>query len=247
MFTTLGVSRLPDRLYRKLNQQTKFIYTAYNFPALVAVSEKLAREALAQAGGRMEKDAAGEDIFVIPVRAPRPSKFEDLRKPGPIAGSRYSDDEMRKIRTPGLNWALPKLLPGWELSGADLRQSAMHWEHRGKQQVLVLATAGKSKSGWKLARKLEVSTGATPRLCLAAGCDPKSAGWDLTIKAQDKVLLMKTVTPSAAIDGWLGVDLPIPAEAGKSIVLEIAGKPKAGARPEAAIAYLADVRVKVKR
>lgn len=46
----------------------------------------------------MEKDAGGEDVFVIPVRAPRPSKFEDLRKPGPIAGSRYSDEEMRKIR-----------------------------------------------------------------------------------------------------------------------------------------------------
>jgi hypothetical protein len=243
MFTTLGVSRLPDRLYRKLNQQTKFIYTAYNFPALVNVSEKLAREALAQAGGRVEKDASGEDVFVIPVHAPRPSKFEDLRKPGPIAGSLYSDDEMRKIRTPGLNWALPKLLPGWELSGADLRQSAMHWEHGGKQQVLALAAPAKSKSGWKLARKLEVSSGAAPRLCLAAGCDPKSPGWDLAIKAQDKVLLTKTVTPSAAADGWLGVDLPIPSESGKSIVLEITGKPKAGTKREAAIAYLAEVRV----
>jgi len=240
----LGVSRLPDRLYRKLDQRTKFIYTAYNFPALVDVCERLAREALAQAGGRVEKDAGGEDLFMVPVRVPRPSKFEDLRKPGPIAGSRYSDEEMHKIRAPGSNWALPKLLPGWKLSGADLGRSAMHWEHRGKRQVLALVAASKSTSGWKLARKLEVAGGATPRLCLAAGCDPTSPGWDLTVKAQDKVLLMKTVAPSGARDGWLSVDLPMPSGSGKSIVLEISGKPKGGVKPEAATGYLAEVQVK---
>ena len=34
---------------------------------------------LAQAGGRIEKDAAGEEVFVIPRQTPAPSRFEDLK------------------------------------------------------------------------------------------------------------------------------------------------------------------------
>lgn len=97
LFTALGMSKLPGRFYDKLDEKTPFSYTAYNFPKLVAVSEKVARQALAKSGGRVEPDAAGEEVFVIPVKAPEPSPFEDLRHPGPIAGSRYSEKELSKI------------------------------------------------------------------------------------------------------------------------------------------------------
>jgi len=100
LFTTLGVSKLPERFYKELNETAVFSHTAYTFPALIDVSEKLARQALAKEGGRVEKDANGEEVFVIPVRAPKPSTFEDLRKPGPIAGSRFTDEEMAQIKTP---------------------------------------------------------------------------------------------------------------------------------------------------
>jgi hypothetical protein len=100
LFTTLGVSKLPDRFYRKLDEKAIFSHTAYSFPALIAVCEKLARQALAKSGGRVEKDAGGEEVLVIPVQAPKPSLFEDLRKPGPIAGSRFTKDEMAKIKKP---------------------------------------------------------------------------------------------------------------------------------------------------
>ena len=98
LFTTLGVAKLPDRYYRKLDEKKIFSHTAYNFPALLDVCEKLARQALVKDGGRIEKDASGEEVFVIPVKAPTPSKFEDLKNPGPIAGSLYSDAEMSEDR-----------------------------------------------------------------------------------------------------------------------------------------------------
>jgi len=246
LFTTLGVSKLPDRYYRKLDEKAKFIYTAYNFPALVGVCEKLARQGLAKAGGRVEKDDRGEEVFVIPVQAPRPSKFEDLRKPGPIAGSLYSDDEMREIQAPGLKWALARLLPGWELADVDPRRSAMHWELQGKRQVIELFAAPKKESGWKLTRKLEIPSGQRAQLGLAAGCNPTGGGWDLSVKAGDKLLLAQPVVPSAAKEGWLRIESALPAQQAGTVTLEMTGKPRAGVKPEAAACRLADVEVKIK-
>jgi hypothetical protein len=97
LFTAIGVSKLPDRYYRKLDKTKIFSHTAYSFPALIDVCEKLARQALAKEGGRIEKDANGEEVFLIPVKDPKPSAFEDLKNPGPIAGSRFTDEEMQKI------------------------------------------------------------------------------------------------------------------------------------------------------
>jgi len=65
LFTTVGFSKLPARFSEQLNEKAVFSHTAYNFPALLDVCEKLAREALAQNGGRVEKDAAGEEVFAL--------------------------------------------------------------------------------------------------------------------------------------------------------------------------------------
>lgn len=97
LFTTVGMSKLPDRYYKKLDETKVFEYTAYNFPALMAVTEKLARQALVREGGRIEKKG-GQEIFVIPVKPPTPSKFEDIKNPGPIAGSMFTPEETAQIK-----------------------------------------------------------------------------------------------------------------------------------------------------
>lgn len=97
LFTTVGMSKLPDRYYKKLDETKIFEYTAYNFPALMAVTEKLARQALIREGGRIEKKG-GQEIFVIPVKPPAPSKFEDVKNPGPIAGSMFTPEERAQIK-----------------------------------------------------------------------------------------------------------------------------------------------------
>lgn len=98
LFTTMGLSKLPARYYRKLDEKAIFSHTAYSVPALLDVCEKLARQAVVKAGGRVESDAGGEEVFVIPVQTPQPSLFVDLRKPGPVAGSRYTPAEMSRIK-----------------------------------------------------------------------------------------------------------------------------------------------------
>jgi len=97
LFTTIGFENLPERFKSALNPEGKFSHTPYNFPMLIKVCEKLVRQAVKRAGGRVEKNADGEDVFVIPVTKPRPTKLEQCWEPGPIANSKFNEQEKAKI------------------------------------------------------------------------------------------------------------------------------------------------------
>ncbi|MHC4125734.1 MAG: ADP-ribosylglycohydrolase family protein [Planctomycetota bacterium] len=98
LFTTIGFSKLPGRFTSALDPDGKFSHTTYNFPMLVEVCRKLTRQAVERAGGRVEKDANGRELFVIPVEKPKPSKLEQSWKPRPAADSRFTKAELEKIQ-----------------------------------------------------------------------------------------------------------------------------------------------------
>ena len=100
LFTSLGFSKLPPRFKSELNPEEKFSHTPYNFPRLIEVCEKLARQSVIQAGGRIEKAQDDTDVMVIPVELPQPGAFEQSWEPGPIAESRFTPEEMKKIEVP---------------------------------------------------------------------------------------------------------------------------------------------------
>jgi hypothetical protein len=246
MFTTLGLAELPDRYYKKLDEAKIFSHTAYNFPALLDVCEKLARQALAREGGRVEKDANGEEVFVIPVKEPRLSKFEDLKKPGLIADSRFTDDEMRQIATPGLQWALPKVLAGWNVADAVLRSSSFAWERNGRRNV-VLLRAGKAGEPVALTRKFDQLPGGTSKLTCAAGLESRNAGWVLTVKANGNDLLNKTVAAETIKNGWLEIEADLSAYAGKAVTLELIGQPQDKESKTGVVCCIADLSVSGER
>jgi hypothetical protein len=226
LFTTRGVANLPDKYYRKLDQKAIFSHTAYSFPGLIDVCEKLARQALGRVGGRIEKDAAGEEVFVIPVKAPTPSRFENLKQPGPIAGSKFTDEEMAQIKNPGLAWALPQKFAGWQLVPAGRAAGSFFWERGGKRNVLELKAPEKSTAGWTLSRKFAVPAGKKTRLTLAAGLDKNRGPWSLLVKADGQELCQKTIDADAAKSGWAEVAADLSALAGKTVTVEVAGTPK---------------------
>jgi len=240
LFTSLGLSKLPARFYRKLDEKAIFIYTAYNFPALVDVCEKLARQAVVRSGGRVEKDANGEDVFVIPVRSPVPSRFEDLKRPGPIAGSLYTDEEMRRIQSPALKWALPKLLPGWELAQGDPGRSCLLWQWQGKKNVLAVQGAARTQTGWRLQKKAEIPSGKKARLSFF--CAAEGEGWEVAVTADGRELARRTVSHDPAKAGWTPVELELASASGKAMEIAIIGKPTA-TRPtrDQRPCYLVDV------
>ncbi len=97
LFTTVGRSKLPERFVSALDPAGKFSHTEYTFPRLIEVCEKLVRDAVVRSGGRIERDAEGNEILVIPVQEPKPSALEGSWEPGPVAGSRFTDEEMEQM------------------------------------------------------------------------------------------------------------------------------------------------------
>lgn len=100
LFTALGLAQIPERFTSALNRETVFSHTEYNFDRLIEVCEKLAKDGVVRQGGRIERDADGNETLVIPVVEPKPGPLEQCWEPGPIAGSRFSEQEKAAILYP---------------------------------------------------------------------------------------------------------------------------------------------------
>jgi hypothetical protein len=241
LFTTRGLSKLPERYYRKLDETKVFSYTSYNFPALLAVCERLARQAVVRAGGRIEKDAAGEEVFGIPIEAPRPSKFEDLKNPDPIAGSTFTDEEMSKIHSLGLKWGLDKYLPSWQTGNYDLGPSCLVREFAGKTNVVVIAPREGRKGGWTLSRKVDLPAGKKSMLKFLVGVPERGQVWDSSVKADGEEIWKKPIERQG--QDWQPIEIDLSARSGKTVNLEIVGLPAPESRHRASVCYLADMEI----
>ncbi len=100
LFTTIGFKNLPEKFKSALNPEGKFSHTPYNFPTLVQVCKELAHQAVKRAGGRLKKNAEGKEVFIIPIRKPKPSRLEQCWDPCPIANSKFTKEEMAQIKVP---------------------------------------------------------------------------------------------------------------------------------------------------
>jgi len=239
LFTTLGFEKLPDAYKSALNPAGKFSHTPYNFPTLIEVCEKLARQAVARAGGRIEKDARGEEVFVIPVQAPRPPRLEQCWEPGPIADSKFTDEEKAKIAVPAktskggegtqsvdIQAAVEKVAPGWAVKdcGPDM-DPGLRGEWAGRKNVLVTHPLNRDVA-CTLARKVEVPAGRKTALRLLVANDPRG-DFDLVVRADGKELLKQTVNKNqdGAADPWTAVEVDLSPLAGKTVNVELVNQP----------------------
>jgi hypothetical protein len=221
LFTTLGASKLPGRFKDQLNQETVFSHTAYNFPKLLDVCEKLARDYITREGGRIEKDANGEDVFVIPVKKPMPSPLVFSWEPEPIVNSLFTEEEMAKIKYKGfidIQKAVSELFPGWTISncGTDM-DSGYRDAYKGRQSVVmthpldretpcVLTTETDIPEGKKTVLKLLVS-------------HHNGGDWDLIIRVNGSVQKQMVVGKETVKNGgWLEVTFDLTPFAGNNNV-----------------------------
>ena len=235
VFTTYGFSKLPDAFRVEPDHKRVFQYTEYNFPRLLEATEKVAREVVVKAGGRIEKDDKGEEVFVIPVQTPKPAKLEQCWEPGPVANSRFTEEEMAKItvkqpakgeggQAVDIKAAVEKFAPGWTVKdcGPDM-DPGLRAEFGGRKNVLMTHPLNRD-TGCVLSRKLDVPEGKKTTLHVVVGHDPRG-DFDLIVRADGKELLKKTVGKDTAKDGWLETDVDLSASAGKTVNLELVNQP----------------------
>jgi len=142
LFTTSDFDDLDSKYISALEQGVKFSYTEYDFEALADVSVKLARKIVIQAGGRIETDEDGEEVFVIPVQQPQPSELERSWDPGPIAGTTFTTEEF-----PHLRWMGIASLLTWIILALALGLPA---ENRNRKALWILAAVAVAYAIWEL-------------------------------------------------------------------------------------------------
>ena len=231
LFTTMGFEKIPDRFKSALNPEGKFSHTPYTFPALVEVSKKLVRQAVEKAGGKIEKGAGGEDVFVIPVLEPKPSRLEHVARPGPVTNSRFTDAEMAEIKPPpaggrqsaakfNLSDAVAKFAPGWKVKdcGAEM-EPGLRDEWGGRKNVLITHPLSRT-TGCTLSKKVDVPAGKQTALHLVVTHDPRG-DWTLIVKADGVQRLNQKIGKTTVKEGWLNVDLDLSPLAGKTVNLEL--------------------------
>jgi hypothetical protein len=246
LFTTMGFAKLPERFTKELSQTNIFSHTAYSFPGLVAVCEKLARQVVKDAGGRITRED-GEEVLHIPVRAPQPSKLELSWAPGPIASSRFTPAEMAQIKvgnTPArMHAAVEKFASGWEIAncGTDM-DPGLRAEWGGKKNVLVTHPLD-DHTGCALNKRIKVPEGKKATLRLVVGHDPQG-DFDLVVRVNGKQVLRKPVSKATATnDPWLVQEVDLSRFAGKKAVrVELINQPSGWAFEAA---YWAEIAVLV--
>lgn len=235
LFTTIGFRNLPEKYKIALDPWGKFSHTTYDFPTLIRVCEELAREAVANIGGKIETDEEGRECMVIPVQKPRPSDLELSWKPGPSAESRYSPEEMARITATlgkDMSKAIGAFAPGWAVASCgDEMDPGLREELRGKPNVLVTHPLNE-EMGCVLSRTVELPRGKRSTLALVVGHDARG-DWDLIVRVNGRQVLKKTVGPDTATLGWMEVDVDLSRLAGKSAKIELVNQPT-GWRFEAA-------------
>ena len=228
IFTTVGFEKLPDKFKSALNPKGKFSHTPYDFPTLIEVCEKLARQAVARAGGQVVKDDAGEEALVIPVQPPKPSALEQCWMPGPIANSRFTEEEMAKIRTVGggkdIRDAVAKFAPGWQVVNCgDAENPGLRERLAGKRDVLVTHPLNQ-RTPCILSRRIEVPPLKKTTLRLLVGHDPRG-DWDLIVRADNREVYRSEVGRRTAFEGWMEAKVDLSAYGGKSVLVELLNSP----------------------
>ncbi|HOW71844.1 MAG TPA: ADP-ribosylglycohydrolase family protein [Phycisphaerae bacterium] len=224
LFATIGFSKLPDRFTKELSETKVFSHTAYNFPALLNVCEKLARQVLVGQGGRIEKNAAGEDEFVIPAAEVRPSPLELSWEPGPIADSRFTEEEMARITEWGPKREFEKYFPGWSVRDCGKEMDpGLKNEYAGRKHVYVTHPLSR-ETGCTLSRTIDVPAGKQTVLRLVVGHHPEG-DWTLIVKADGKPLLEKSIGKDISEKGWASLSVDLSDFAGKTVKLELVNQP----------------------
>ena len=227
LFTTIGYEKLPEAFKTALDPTGKFSHTPYDFPTLVSVSEQLAREAIANSGGKVMADSDGKEYFVIPRHRPHPVPLEQCWDPEPASGSRYTEQEMAQITAESgkdLSKDIERFAPGWKVSrcGEDMNPG-LRPELRGRENVLVTYPLREGVA-CVLSRSINLPANRKSTLKLVAGHDARG-DWDLIVQAEGEPLLRKTIGPETTSLGWTEVEVDLSRFAGRTVKLELLNEP----------------------
>jgi len=221
LLTSIGFKNLPKELTSKLNRKAVFSNTNYSFDKIIKVCQELTRQAVVREGGRIVKSSRGQE-FIIPIKAPMPSKLQRGWEPGPMAGNTYfTDKELPK--------AVKKWTKDWHLGQckvSGIGGLAVKKELKGKKNVLITHTWDNYTPCF-LTRDITLPPGKKSKLSFSVS-NPykKSSSWRLLVAVNMVPVLDETISEETQTDdGWRDIEIDLSEFAGKTIMLELYAYP----------------------
>ncbi len=227
--TILGYDALPAVFTAELDTNQRFSYTEYSFDDLIAVSERLAREAVLAAGGSIEMDAMGAEVWVIPVQMPAPSVFVQSWSPGPTAGTRYAAQAMEQINfvsSDPFAQAVAEFAPGW--TAVDCKDSSLLGLYPallGRERVLLTQPENRT-TPCRLFASVRLPEGV-PTLRVTVG-HYLQGDWVLVVKINGSVLEELVVGEETAPAIWMDAEFDLSMYAGQDVKLELLNQSNGG-------------------
>ena len=229
LFTTLGIDAVPEKFTSELDNESLFIHTSYTFPQLIDVCEKLARDAIVRAGGKITSDEAGREIFHIAVRPPQPSALEQTWEPGPVANSVFTAEEIAANFSsanlsdgrPDMVTALATFAPGWNIEGGGMEMDpGLRAEYRGRKNVL-LTHPDDAASPCILTREVTIPQASEAKLKFTVS-HAKHGDWKLLVKIDGDIVKETLISKqSVNADGWQSFEIDLAPYSGKTIKIDL--------------------------
>jgi hypothetical protein len=150
LFASIGYEILPETYKAPLNTFPPVRYANAGFEELCTVTERVAREAMKNAGASFITEN-GEEIMLIPAAKVEPGKAQNSKTPAPLTGSLFTKEEMARLERPQVqdggfeeDWHdaiyLPWMLAGSGSGGVDMRNGKAY---NGKNNAWLCAQNGK--------------------------------------------------------------------------------------------------------
>ena len=227
LFTAVGYSKLPQRFRHKIDGHTLIYWIwsrdkgVYTFPQTLEVTEKVARQVVVSAGGRIEKDATGEEVFLIPVEQPKPSRLYKTGETIPTEGSRLTKEEVARVRGIGplVETEFKKWARGWEVGGGcDLGLRA---EIHQKKRVFVTYPP-EEKTACTLSKSVTIPGGEFSTFLEAVVAAVRGGAWTLIVKVDGEEIFLKHVAEQPP---WMHAKVDLTPYAGKTVKLELVNQP----------------------
>lgn len=227
--TALGDEALLDEFATGLDRNALFSYTDYRFDDLITVTERLARQSIVAAGGAIEVDSAGNEIFLIPLQSPEPSSFVQSWDPGPITGSYYGSVEMSQIRFDAPRTFardVARFAPGW--AAIDCVQDELFGLYPallGRSHILLTKPLNDA-TPCRLMTQVEL-VGASPSLHVILGHYPRGE-WQFSIIIDGQLITEMLIGSQSTQDGWIDLSFDLSAYTGQTVLIELLNQDNGG-------------------
>ncbi len=225
LFASLGMEGIDKKYYEKLNYETKFDYTDYNFTELIQTCTNLTEQFILKSGGRIETGDEGKTYYHIPEKATIASAFVTSWEPGPFdSTNRFSEEELSQINFISARH-YTNYVKDWIPATCKISQSAKSDKE--------LSTSWKGKDGVVLTSVYQDSRGPLIYLdgpLLEEGkqhyftfsvSHEDEGSWDLYVSINDREWIKETINQESCLNGWKDYKIDISELEGEEIFVEI--------------------------